>query len=128
MALTINDVITLGKMGFTKSDIAALMGAMPGTPQTATPPVVQSAPVTVPATPVQAAPAPAVAQAPQAPDYAAMMASIADLSAKVGALSVPSAGSIGNPPQETSIEDIILAAYQPQTGAETPDFSKGVTK
>lgn len=131
MTLSIADVITLGKMGFTKSDIAALMGAQPGTPQTAvTPAPAPQAPAVAPAQ-VQTAPAvaPATAQAPATPDYAAMMASIADLSAKVSALSVPSAGPVGNPPQVTSVEDIILAAYQPMAdNSNNPDFSKGVIK
>ena len=40
MALTLNDVLTLGKIGFTKTDIAALMGVQPSTPvQTTTAPV-----------------------------------------------------------------------------------------
>lgn len=120
MALTINDVIMLGKMGFTKTDIAALMGAQPSTPvQTMPAPVAQqSAPVIPPQT-----------SAPAAPDYGALVAGLADLSAKVSALSVPSAGTVGNPAPVTSVEDIILGAYQPQqTGTEMPDFSKGVNK
>lgn len=129
MALTINDVIALGKMGFTKTDIAALMGAQPSTPaQTIPAPVApHSAPVVTPQT-VPAVPA-AQTTAPAAPDYGALVAGLADLSAKVSALSVPSAGTVGNVAPETSIEDIILGAYQPkQTGAPAPDFSKGVSK
>ena len=115
MALTINDVITLGKMGFTKTDIAALMGAQPSTPVQTMP-----APVAVSA---------AQTNAPAAPNYGALVAGLADLSAKVSALSVPSAGTVGNPAPVTSVEDIILGAYQPQqTGTEMPDFSKGVNK
>ena len=124
MALTINDVIALGKMGFTKTDIAALMGAQPDTPAPVAP---QSAPVVTPQT-VPAVPA-AQTTAPAAPDYGALVAGLADLSAKVSALSVPSAGTVGNVAPETSIEDIILGVYQPkQTGAPAPDFSKGVSK
>lgn len=122
MALTINDVITLGKMGFTKTDIAALMGAQPSTPVQTTPAPVapQSAPAAVPATQTNV---------PAAPDYGALVAGLADLSAKVSALSVPSAGTVGNSAPVTSVEDIILGAYQPQqTGTEMPDFSKGVSK
>lgn len=130
MALTINDVITLGKMGFTKTDIAALMGAQPSTPVQTTPAPV--APQSVPVTPPQAAPAAVpVTQtnAPAAPDYGALVAGLADLSEKITALSVPSAGLVGNPAPVTSVEDIILGAYQPnQTDAPAPDFMKGVNK
>lgn len=134
MALTINDVITLGKMGFTKTDIAALMGAQPSTPTQATPvPVAVSNQLAANAVPVSRSdgfnPAVPAAQtpAPAAPDYGALVAGLADLSAKVSALSVPSAGVVGSVAPETSIEDIILSAYQPkQTDAPAPDFSKGV--
>ena len=133
MALTINDVLALGKMSFTKSDIAALMGAQPGNPQTATPPVRQFAAEAVPSQ-MQATPAPASAVA-HTPAISAeltrlqtLVDTVSDLSAKVSSLSVPSAGPVGNPPQETSIEDIILGAYQPKPPeGNTPDFSKGVT-
>lgn len=119
MALTINDVITLGKMGFTKTDIAALMGAQPGTPVQTTP-----APVAPQSAPVAPQSAPAAA-----PDYGALVAGLADLSEKVSALSVPSAGIVGNPAPVTSVEDIILGAYQPkQTSTDVQDFSKGVIK
>lgn len=121
MALTINDVIMLGKMGFTKTDIAALMGAQPSTP-------VQTMPVIPPQADSVAVPA-AQTSAPAAPDYGALVAGLADLSAKVSALSVPSAGTVGNPAPVTSVEDIILGAYQPkQTSTDVPDFSKGVIK
>ena len=130
MALTINDVITLGKMGFTKTDIAALMGAQPSTPvQTMPAPVApQSAPVIPPQAVPAAVPA-AQTNAPAAPDYGALVAGLADLSEKITALSVPSAGFVGNPAPVTSVEDIILGAYQPnQADAPAPDFMKGVNK
>lgn len=130
MALTIDDVITLGKMGFTKTDIAALMGVQPSTPvQTMPAPVAQqSAPVIPPQLDSVAVPA-AQTSAPAAPDYGALVAGLADLSAKVSALSVPSAGTVGNPAPVTSVEDIILGAYQPQqTSTDVPDFMKGVNK
>lgn len=116
MALTLNDVLTLGKMGFTKTDIAALMGAQPSTP--------------VQTTPAAVAPQSAPAISPQAaPDYGALVAGLADLSEKVSSLSVPSAGFVGNPAPVTSVEDIILGAYQPkQTSTDVPDFMKGVNK
>lgn len=122
MALTLNDVLTLGKMGFTKTDIAALMGAQPSTPVQTTPAPVapQSAPAAVPVTQTNA---------PAAPDYGALVAGLADLSEKVSALSVPSAGFVGNPAPVTSVEDIILGAYQPNQADEpVPDFMKGVNK
>lgn len=130
MALTLNDVLTLGKMGFTKTDIAALMGAQPATPVQTTPPPVatQSAAIATPAPAPAAIPA-AQTSAPAAPDYGALVAGLADLSAKVSALSVPSAGVVGSVAPETSIEDIILSAYQPkQADAPAPDFMKGVNK
>ena len=119
MALTLNDVLTLGKMGFTKTDIAALMGAQPSIPVQTTPaPVVpQSAPAISP----QAAPADVLVtqtSAPAAPDYGALVAGLADLSEKITALSVPSAGFVGNPAPVTSIEDIILGAYRPNQADE----------
>ena len=118
MALTLNDVLTLGKMGFTKTDIAALMGVQPSTPVQTTP-----APVAPAAVPV------VQTNAPAAPDYGALVAGLADLSKTVSALSVPSAGIVGNPAPVTSVEDIILGAYQPkQTSTDVPDFSKGVIK
>lgn len=130
MALTLNDVLTLGKMGFTKTDIVALMGAQPSTPMQTTPAPV--APQSAPAISPQAAPAavPVVqTNAPAAPDYGALVAGLAGLSEKVSALSVPSAGFVGNPAPVTSVEDIILGAYQPkQTSTDVPDFMKGVNK
>lgn len=127
MALNIDDVIILGKMGFTKTDIAALMGAQPRTPAQTTPAPVapQSAPTVSP----QAAVPVTQTNAPASPDYGALVAGLADLSEKINALSVPSAGFVGNPAPVTSVEDIILGAYQPnQTDAPAPDFTKGVNK
>lgn len=132
MALTINDVITLGKMGFTKTDIAALMGAQPSTPvQTmpaqvpgATTPAVQTVPNTHMTDPLGTD-----QQTPGSPDLGQLVASLADLSKKVDALNVPSAGFVGNPAPVTSVEDIILGAYQPnQADAPASDFMKGVNK
>ena len=130
MALTLNDVITLGKMGFTKTDIAALMGAQPSTPAQTTPAPVapQSAPSISPQAASAAVPV-TQTNAPAAPDYGALVAGLADLSEKITSLSVPSAGTIGNPAPVTSVEDIILGAYQPkQADAPAPDFMKGVNK
>lgn len=127
MALTLNDVLTLGKMGFTKTDIAALMGVQPSTPVQTTPAPV--APQSAPAISPQAAPAAVPVVQTNAPDYGALVAGLAGLSEKVSALSVPSAGFVGNPAPVTSVEDIILGAYQPkQTSTDVPDFMKGVSK
>ena len=123
MALTLNDVLTLGKMGFTKTDIAALMGAQPSTP-------VQTTPAQVPGATAPAVQTPApYQQPPGSPDLDQLVASLADLSKKVDALNVPSAGFVGNPAPVTSVEDIILGAYQPnQADAPASDFMKGVNK
>lgn len=122
MALSINDVITLANAGFSKNDIAAFMNL--GNPQTTPPSPVQvpTAPATVPT------PAPAQ-QAPATPDIGQLVASLADLSKKVDALNVPTAGTVGALPTVTSVEDIILGAVKPAPAPESPSFSlEGVTK
>lgn len=130
MALSINDVITLAQAGFSKSDIAAFMNL--GNPQTTPPaPVAVPQPPVVPTAPVAAqtpAPIPQQAQAPAQPDYSQMMTALADLSNKVNALSVPSAGSVGALPTVTSVEDIIMGAIKPAAPDNGGvDFTKGVT-
>lgn len=131
MALSINDVIALANAGFSKTDIAAFMNL--GNPQTtssspvqvpgATAPTVPTAPATVPT------PAPAQ-QAPATPDLGQLVASLADLSKKVDALNVPTAGTVGALPTVTSVEDIILGAVKPAPAPESPNFStmEGVVK
>ena len=132
MALSINDVIALANAGFSKTDIAAFMNL--GNPQTtplspvqapcATAPTVPTAPATVPT------PAPAQ-QAPAAPDLGQLVASLADLSKKVDALNVPTAGTVGALPTVTSVEDIILGAVKPAPAPESPNFNsimEGVVK
>lgn len=109
MALSINDVVALANAGFSKTDIAAFMNL--GDPQT-TPP----SPVQVPT------PAPAQ-QAPATPDLGQLVASLADLSKKVDALSVPTAGTVGALPTVTSVEDIILGAVKPAPAPESPNFN-----
>ena len=101
MALSINDVIALANAGFSKTDIAAFMNL--GTDQNAPP-----------ATPP--APSPAPSPAP-VPDYAAQVAA---LMAKIDALSVPNAGTVGNPPTVTSVDDIIRAAILPKPAEGAP--------
>lgn len=123
MALSINDVIALANAGFSKTDIAAFMNL--GNPQTTPPSPVQvpTAPATVPT------PAPAQ-QAPATPDLGQLVASLADLSKKVDALNVPTAGTVGALPTVTSVEDIILGAVKPAPAPESPNFNsmEGVVK
>ena len=127
MALSINDVIALANAGFSKTDIAAFMNL--GNPQTTSPspvqvPTVPTAPATVPT------PAPAQ-QAPDTPDLGQLVASLADLSKKVDALNVPTAGTVGALPTVTSVEDIILGAVKPAPAPESPNFNsimEGVVK
>ena len=130
MALSINDVITLANAGFSKNDIAAFMNL--GNPQTTPPSPVQVPGATAPTVPTASAtvPTPAPAQqAPATPDLGQLVASLADLSKKVDALNVPTAGTVGALPTVTSVEDIILGAVKPAPAPESPSFSlEGVTK
>lgn len=116
MALSITDVIALANAGFSKNDIAAFMNL--GTDQNvppATPPAPSPAPVPAPA-PITP-PAPAPSPAPAVSDYAAQLAA---LTAKIDALSVPNAGTVGNPPTVTSVDDIIRAAVFPKPAEGAP--------
>lgn len=117
MALTINDVIALANAGFNKDDIAAFMnlGTDINTPP-ATPPAPAPAPVPAPA-PITTPPAPVPSPAPAVPDYAAQLASLA---AKIDAMCVPNAGTVGNPPAVTSVDDIIRAAVLPKPADGAP--------
>lgn len=103
--MTFNDLVTLGKMGFSRDDIYKLMQA-----ETAQPvPVAQPAPVVVPAAPVaQPAPAAPVVTTAQ-PDFAAQFA---ELNAKIDSMSYPQAGQVGTQPQAMSIDDIIAAPFK----------------
>lgn len=124
MALSINDVIALANAGFSKTDIAAFMNL--GNPQTTPPSPVQVPCATTPTVPTAPAtvPTPAPAQqAPATPDLGQLMASLADLSKKVDALNVPTAGTVGALPTVTSVEDIILGAVKPAPAPESPNFS-----
>ena len=102
--MTLNDLVTLGKMGFSRDDIYKLMQS-----ETAQPvPVAQPAPAVVPSAPVaQPAPAPTVTTAQ--PDFAAQFA---ELNAKIDSLSFPQAGQVGAQPQAMSIDDIIAAPFK----------------
>lgn len=131
MALSINDVIALANAGFSKTDIAAFMNL--GNPQTTPPSPVQVPGATAPTVPTAPAtvPTPAPAQqAPATPDLSQLVASLADLSKKVDALNVPTAGTVGALPTVTSVEDIILGAVKPAPAPESPNFSimEGVVK
>lgn len=131
MALSINDVLALANAGFSKNDIAAFMNL--GNPQTTPPSPVQVPCATAPTVPTAPAtvPTPAPAQqAPATPDLGQLVASLADLSKKVDAINVPTAGTVGALPTVTSVEDIILGAVKPVPAPESPNFSimEGVVK
>lgn len=131
MALSINDVLALANAGFSKTDIAAFMNL--GNPQTTPPSPVQVPGATAPTVPTAPATVPTPAPAQQAtatPDLGQLVASLADLSKKVDALNVPTAGTVGALPTVTSVEDIILGAVKPAPAPESPNFSimEGVVK
>ena len=102
--MTLNDLVTLGKMGFSRDDIYKLTQAETVQPV----PVAQPTPSVVPAAPVaQLAPATEVTNAQ--PDFAAQFA---ELNAKIDSLSFPQAGQVGAQPQAMSIDDIIAAPFK----------------
>ena len=103
--MNFSDLVTLGKMGFSRDDIYKLMQA-----ETAQPvPAAQPAPVVVPAAPV-AQPAPAApAVTTTQPDFAAMLS---ELNTKIDSMSYPQAGQVGAQPQAMSIDDIIAAPFK----------------
>ena len=101
--MTINDILALGKMGFTAQQVQQMLSLERA----------QSA-----------APAAPAAQQPVAPDpMAAMAQQLADLTAAINAKSVPTAGTVGNPAPVTSVEDIILGLVQPAEAPASPDFN-----
>lgn len=104
--MNFSDLVTLGKMGFTRDDIYKLMQAENAQPVPAVVPVAQ--PAVVPVAPVaQPALAPAVTTAQ--PDFAAQFA---ELNAKIDSMSYPQAGQVGAQPQAMSIDDIIAAPFK----------------
>lgn len=131
MAMTLDDVISLAKAGYTKSDVVAFMNL--GNTQTTPPSPVQvpgaAAPVvpTAPATQKVEPPYSAVSE-PPVPSLGQLTASLADLTKKVDALSVPTAGSVGALPTVTSVEDIIMGALKPAPAPESPFDMKGDAK
>lgn len=112
--MTINDILALGKMGFTAQQVQQMLfldRAQQGHPITA--PAQSAAPAAAPA-----------AQQPGTPDpMAAMAQQIADLTAALNAKNVPTAGTLGNSAPVTSVEDIILGLVQPAEAPASPDFS-----
>lgn len=109
--MTINDILALGKMGFTAQQVQQMLSLERAQ---------QGQPITAPA---QSA-APAAAPAAQQPDpMAAMAQQIADLTAAINAKTVPTAGTVGNPAPVTSVEDIILGLVQPAEAPASPDFN-----
>lgn len=125
--MKLDDVLMLAKAGYSKTEIAALLG---GT-QT-----VQTAPKAAPMT--GAPPLPAVTVnndavssaaptgAPAAPDFGAIAQSLAAITAKLDSLSTPTAGAVGAEPAAQSVDDIIRAAITSPQPDAAPDFSKGV--
>lgn len=111
--MTINDILNLGKMGFTAQQVQQMLSLERAQ---------QGQPITAPAQ--SAAPAAAPAAQPVTPDpMAAMAQQIADLTAAINAKTVPTAGTVGNPAPVTSVEDIILGLVQPAEAPASPDFS-----
>lgn len=110
--MTINDILALGKMGFTAQQVQQMLSLERA----------QGQPITAPAQ--SAAPAAPAAQQPSVPDpMAAMAQQLADLTAAINAKSVPTAGTVGNPAPVTSVEDIILGLVQPAEAPASPDFN-----
>lgn len=125
-ALTIEDIITLGKMGFNKTDIAALLGA-PGKAEKQAAPAVDPAPNGETTKPASLADV-QKDQTTGAPDYNALLVAINGLSEKVASLTVPKAGSVSNV-EPVGLDDIIRGAMGVQEAPPTmPDFAKGVVK
>lgn len=118
--MTINDILALGKMGFTAQQVQQMLSLERAQ---------QGQPIAAPAQ--SAAPAADLAretrleaEKAKAPDpMAAMAQQIADLTAAINAKSVPTAGIVGNPDPVTSVEDIILGLVQPAEAPASPDFN-----
>ena len=126
--MKLDDVLLLARAGYSKADIAALLGSNPApapttpkaAPQTGAPPLPGDVATTVTASAVPSA-------APSAPDWGAMAQSIAALTARLDTLATPTAGSLsGDTADAVSVDDIIRAAITPAKPDAAPDFSKGV--
>lgn len=121
--MDIRDIITLGKMGFSRQDIIDLMGlSAPAGAAPATPSPVPAPPAAVPAPApaVQPQPVETVTPAPvpaqQGPDVGKLLAGI---SARLDKLETPSAGGVGQVPQQVSIEDVIRRPFAVPTVTDT---------
>lgn len=126
--MKLDDVLMLAKAGYSKTEIAALLGGTQ-TVQTTAP---KAAPMTgappLPAVTVNndaISPA-APTGAPAAPDFGAIAQSLAAITAKLDNLSTPTAGAVDAEPAAQSVDDIIRAAITSPQPDAAPDFSKGV--
>lgn len=126
--MKLDDVLMLARAGYSKADIAALLGSNPApapttptaAPLTGAPPLPGDVATNVNASASSSA-------APSAPDWGAMAQSIAALTARLDTLATPTAGSLNdNTADAVSVDDIIRAAITPATPDAAPDFSKGV--
>lgn len=126
--MKLDDVLMLARAGYSKADIAALLGSNP-TPAPTTP---KAAPLTgAPPLPgdvvTNVTTTASSSAAPSVPDWGAMAQSIAALTARLDTLATPTAGSLSdNTADAVSVDDIIRAAITPATPDAVPDFSKGV--
>lgn len=126
--MKLDDVLMLARAGYSKADIAALLGSTPApapntpkaAPLTGAPPLPGDVATNVTATASSST-------APSVPDWGAMAQSIAALTARLDTLATPTAGSLSdNTADAVSVDDIIRAAITPATPDDVPDFSKGV--
>lgn len=122
--MKLDDVLMLARAGYSKADIAALLGSNPA-PAPTTP---KAAPLTgAPPLPGDVATNVTATASSSAPDWGAMAQSIAALTARLDTLATPTAGSLSdNTADAVSVDDIIRAAITPATPDAAPDFSKGV--
>lgn len=109
--MKIDDIITLGKMGFTAEQVKQMMQLeSPAQPQVQTPAAVPAAP---------AVPDPMTTLTQQVQNLTALVQ---------GKMNTPpQAGVLGEVKPVTSVEDIILGLVQPAAAPESPDFTKGVS-
>lgn len=126
--MKLDDVLMLARAGYSKADIAALLGSnsapAPTTPKAA--PLTGAPPLPGDVATNVTASASSLA-APSAPDWGAMAQSIAALTARLDTLATPTAGSLfDNTADAVSVDDIIRAAITSPQPDAAPDFSKGV--
>lgn len=120
--MKIEDIIVLGKMGYTATQVAQMVAL--GAQQAAPAPV-----QVVPPQPVAAPAAPAAPQMAAQPDgMQQLLAGMTAMQAQLNSIQTPVAGAVGGTAPVTSIEDIIRA---PLVAPEAPapyDFTKGVNQ